>query len=689
MLTKFEQSLEQVNLIQNWDYIHGLVSDKITFNIDELDPNYLSIIDNEISNFIQSQHVTEDLKRRRNGIIEHLKKVLTNKFEGSKLISFGEFEAGLNLFNEAIDLSLMFDGKLPKKALNKISRTLKEDGMDNVSMILTAKIPRVMFVDNKSRITIDLSVDNNLAIYNTDLLNKYIQIDNRVKPFILSIKQWAQNRGISNPVHGTFSSYSWTLIAINFLQRIRNPVLPNLLIGADSKTVEIDGFTFNVGISLPSDVNFSTSNKFTTGELFCQFLQDLAINWPWDENVISVKNGSLLSRKEKGWEQNLSKLTEGLSNNNSKSVGRYYMPVEDPFDSKHDLNALLNADGIMDIRNEVLRACHLISTKTSWTDLVAIKNHDLVPENPKLDLFEDLRSKDDSEIKIELEQLYSKLSEIEKHVSARESERNEAIKMSKALRKNAELAREQSNLSSELRPRRAKLNEVQSKRDSANNNYIPIHFIEEEMARVYTILTEETTNKVEINIEKEKNMFSWFFELQSMYEHSKKTREYHKEFLRLLNQQNNSVKHIKSLRDEMVVIKNLGKPTDFDDLAKRLLKELNPLKRERRFFRREIGRLESWLRSKNYDKSKPHKKSNTRNKRRGYKNSKVNDVKNKVVSGDSFSLQDLEILLKNGGLSSVNEKSKYNRQSNKRKKKSNKGISPQRVNRAKKTKQNN
>ena len=68
--------------------------------------------------------------------------------------------------------------------------------------------------------------------------------------------------------------------------------------------------------------------------------------------------------------------------------------------------------------------------------------------------------------------------------------------------------------------------------------------------------------------------------------------------LRLVNQQEKSVEQIKDIRQEIIDVNSLGKFTDFDELAKRLLIELNPLKKERRMLRREIGRLEAWLRKK-------------------------------------------------------------------------------------------
>ena len=65
-----------------------------------------------------------------------------------------------------------------------------------------------------------------------------------------------------------------------------------------------------------------------------------------------------------------------------------------------------------------------------------------------------------------------------------------------------------------------------------------------------------------------------------------------------MNQQEKSVEQIKDIRQEIIDVNSLGKFTDFDELAKRLLIELNPLKKERRMLRREIGRLEAWLRKK-------------------------------------------------------------------------------------------
>ena len=685
MLADFEQIDFDVSKIESWPYVKALKLGNLDLSKINLIAENTKHLETELVKFVSSQKVSEHLLKRRNGITKHLTKVLTNKFRGSKVTTFGSFQSGLNLTNGDIDLCLQFNGEKPKKVLKKIARMLNEDGMDNVKLITTAKVPIVKFIDNQSKIPVDISINNSLAVHNTELLRRYSLIDSRVKPFIISIKYWARNRGISDASMGTFSSYAWTLIAINYLQSLENEVLPNVLKKDGSQIVEIDGTKYDIGMYSDDELDFATQNQSTTGELVSGFFESLAKDWPWNNGVISVGSGKILARKEKNWVATKPYISDAIQDSQIKRLGKFSLPVEDPFDNKHDLSRVLDVEGIFEIRDEVLRAYQMISENTDWDTITEIKYPEMTPNEPKLDLFEDLRNQEDDKTRQDLKILYEQLKVIENSVSVRESERSDAIKMSKALRRNAELAKEQSGLSSELRPRRTKIDELKSKRDSSNNHYIPVHFIEEELSRVYSILTTEATNRVELSLEKEKQMFAWFFELQSMYEHSRMTRKYHREFLKLLEQQQHSIEHIKDIRQEMIEIQSFGKFTDFDDLAMKLLKELNPLKRERRNLRREIGRLEAWLRKQTHFNNNKH--PNRKGKRKKFVNTrKVDDVKSKVVSGDSFSLQDLEVLLKNGGLSSVNQSKTKTRKGKNKPKKNNYSVTPQRGKRGKSSK---
>ena len=686
MLADFEQSNIDLKHLANYGYIMKAIKGDELFTDIKIDSNYLSKLESQLTLFAESQKITKPLIQRRNGIIKHLRKILTNKFTNSKLSSFGSFESGLSLSNGDIDLCLEFDGESPKKVLNKIARMLNQDSMKNVKLITNAKVPIVKFIDSQSMIPVDISVNNSLSVYNTELLRRYCDVDPRVKPFILAIKYWARNRGVCEPTSGTFSSYAWTLIAINALQTMQEPVIPNLCTRDGTNVVEIDGKKYDVSMQDISKPKFVSENNETVAELVTSFFSNLATNWPWNDFVISVREGSLITRKAKNWVHQKPKISNAIQDKKIMRLGKHSLPVEDPFDEIHDLSIVLDAEGVFEIRDEVLRAYSMLNESKNWETICEIKYPELVPESPQLDLFGDLRNMSESEIKTDLENLYSQLNIVEKSVSVRESERNDAIRMSKALRRNAELAKEQSVLSSELRPRRSQIDDAQSKRDSSNNNYIPVHLIEDELQRAYHNLTKQSETGIELSFEKEKALFSWFFELQSMHVHAKITREYHREFLRLVNKQEKSIEHIKDIKQEIVDVKSLGNFTEFDDLAKRLLIELNPLKKERRKLRREVGRLEAWLRKQKHTPSKKHKNRKSRTSRRK-NDTNVKEIKNKVISGDSFSLQDLDLLLKNGGITSVNNQSSNNKQSNTQKTKKNKPtLQPHRGKRGKSSK---
>ena len=78
-------------------------------------------------------------------------------------------------------------------------------------------------------VQIDLVVNRTNGLENTALLVRYLSLDDRVRPLVIAIKQWAKCRGICNARNSTLSSYGWTLLALHFLQHTLPPVLPKAL----------------------------------------------------------------------------------------------------------------------------------------------------------------------------------------------------------------------------------------------------------------------------------------------------------------------------------------------------------------------------------------------------------------------------------------------------------------------------
>ena len=81
----------------------------------------------------------------------------------------------------------------------------------------------------KSRLDVDINLNNHIGIRNTHLLKCYSDLDHRVKPLILYIKKWANFHEINDASQQTISSYSLCLMAIFFLQNVCTPpILPVL-----------------------------------------------------------------------------------------------------------------------------------------------------------------------------------------------------------------------------------------------------------------------------------------------------------------------------------------------------------------------------------------------------------------------------------------------------------------------------
>jgi len=75
----------------------------------------------------------------------------------------------------------------------------------------------------------DISINNVLAVVNSQLVAEYVTLEERVRTLGLCLKSWASARGINDRSRGTLSSFALILMLIHFLQRRADPpVLPSL-----------------------------------------------------------------------------------------------------------------------------------------------------------------------------------------------------------------------------------------------------------------------------------------------------------------------------------------------------------------------------------------------------------------------------------------------------------------------------
>ncbi len=653
---------------QQWSYLYKHLVEEIEIpDLTSIKDQQVQALDGEINKILKK--IGDARAKSRESLTKHLKGVLFRRFGKSAVVeAFGSSVTDLSIGTGDLDLCLSFKNKTPSKVLRKLSGLLHEEGMEDIQLIPKARIPIVKFKDPRSGLDVDISLDNRLAIYNSMMLKSYAQ-EERLRQLVQLIKYWASRRGINNAFEGTLSSYAWTLLSIQHAQMVEPPLAPNRQDGAEKRPLTFQGTTYNVGYN---DDHFQTENTQSLASLVISFIDRFATRWDWDSMVVSVRSGHPLTTKEKRWGHTGPLPLEVVIGADDGWM-EHVMPIEDPFNHGHDLSRVVRAEGAMSIQNEFMRAVQLLSEGKSWKEVCEPVFE--IEEEPD-DLFHDLRTTSRDEISARLEAMRVELGDVESQIRELVEERQNSKELLDLLRgglretRNVKSDRQQ--ILSELRPLSMKVQELREVRDGINQRIaIPTKRIHQEMVRIFEKLTSEVDVFNAPNLGVEKGDFSYFFELQAMYEASLQSNEAHQEFIRLRREQNEEYRALKKTkkREEEVLVKlvatnpalegihlNPKSVKEFQKNAKLLQRSINEQYSAKHELRREIGRLEAWQRvsSKKKGNNKPRDSNRPpRGRRQRAPEVNINEVRQKASSGGAISLNELDALLSKGGIASI------------------------------------
>lgn len=132
---------------------------------------------------------------------------------------------------------------------------------------------------------------------------------------------------------------------INFLQTRKPPILPALHQRPHLKLPSNDGHESAFADDVDALRNFGKENKETLGELLCQFFRFYGHEIDYDKSVVSVRNGRLTSKVDKGWH---------LATNNM-------LCVEEPFNINRNLGNTADDTSFRGLHMELRRAFDLIA----------------------------------------------------------------------------------------------------------------------------------------------------------------------------------------------------------------------------------------------------------------------------------------------------------------------------------------
>ena len=163
-----------------------------------------------------------------------------------------------------------------------------------VEEVFSAKVPIVRLLFEEI-LEVDLSCYNTTALKNTRLLKAYADIDPAVREFGVDVKRWAKNNCFGEGSKLTLSSYTFTLLAIYFLQVHPAVKLPCLPVDA----FEDGGMSESDERVVAATLNWRHTRQCYLPNLRDQFFGFYSGQAPqsfrWGVEVISVRMGCRMS----------------------------------------------------------------------------------------------------------------------------------------------------------------------------------------------------------------------------------------------------------------------------------------------------------------------------------------------------------------------------------------------------------
>ncbi|EKX50167.1 hypothetical protein GUITHDRAFT_103980 [Guillardia theta CCMP2712] len=349
---------------------------------------------------------------RKVSVCTSVSKIIAGSYQRSSVQMFGSSGSNLCSKGSDVDICLLIpEEEIQRNAKGQrktarfryfligLAKLLTRQGMMNVEPLPNARVPIIKFQARDGldfSFDCDLCVNNVLACINTNLLFTYTMLDARVRPLIMCIKHWVKQRQIHNAFRGYLSSYTYSLMVIQYLQYERIlPCLQNLKreearqkndssFAVQCEGKEYDCYFYRNVESLAGERN----NPCSLGLLLVGFFHFYSNVFSIGEGVVSIRSGRLLKKTAKGWD---------VPGNNKN---RHVICIEDPFDVNLDLGRYVDENTVKDIEMEFARALKILQSSGRFSELCApwTESESITERGINIqDHVDDRGSKDDAE----------------------------------------------------------------------------------------------------------------------------------------------------------------------------------------------------------------------------------------------------------------------------------------------------
>nr|XP_054750966.1 speckle targeted PIP5K1A-regulated poly(A) polymerase-like isoform X1 [Lytechinus pictus] len=239
--------------------------------------------------------------------------------------------------------------------LQVLCRLLKQcvPSCQHVRVIPSSRRPVIKFIHKESSLHCDLSLDNRLALRNTELLHFYSLLDDRIRPLICCLRQWSKHHQLSGNPQGPgprLTNYALTLLVIHYLQNTQPPLLPTIhqlkeLAGPD-KSVILGGWdcSFTTDPSKFSCRDNTESLESLMKGFFCFYTKcDFATS------VLCPVSGTIIPLT-----QFKTQMTPDSSSSKEFKVGPFN--IQDPLELTHNVAMNVNDKIAVKMREELRKA---------------------------------------------------------------------------------------------------------------------------------------------------------------------------------------------------------------------------------------------------------------------------------------------------------------------------------------------
>lgn len=327
-----------------------------------------SALTEEANQIFERLAPTSEETHLKTELVEELSDLCKYVIPTSEVYAYGSSASNLGIKGSDIDLCIKLDqdisadNHLQMSLLNLIYKAMKADEFEHLTPaeqpVTRSRVPILQVKDNKRGFECDICIGNLLGVTNTKMLKLYSEIDPRVRPLIYVVKHWAKLRHINDPPSGSLSSYSYVILVINYLQSIKNPILPSLQALLTHPEIEpsdisephfVNAYDCRYVCNLEKVQKIWTENKKNTstlGQLVLGFFTYYNTSFDFNHKTASIRLGQATDKKS-----------------------NIVISIEDPFE-KRDLGGVVSDTMVPKIVEEFKRAYNILNNGGSIADIV-------------------------------------------------------------------------------------------------------------------------------------------------------------------------------------------------------------------------------------------------------------------------------------------------------------------------------